>query len=75
MIKSKCVMPRRPEGAGRFRPTDFTAVARALCVQGVRVQQPDEIGPASRRALEMEEPVVVDVVTNIMPRAPERWGA
>ena len=75
MIKLKCVRPRRPEDAGRFRPTDFTAVARALCVQGIRLQQPDEIGPALRRALEMEEPLVVDVVTNIMPRAPEPWGA
>ena len=28
-----------------------------------------------QQALEMEEPVVVDVVTNIMPRAPEPWDA
>jgi hypothetical protein len=27
------------------------------------------------KALEMEEPMVVDVVTNIMPRAPQRWVA
>jgi acetolactate synthase-1/2/3 large subunit len=50
-------------------------VARAFGVQSISVERPDEIGPALRRALEMEEPVVVDVVTNIEPRAPELWRA
>jgi acetolactate synthase-1/2/3 large subunit len=67
--------PGHPEQIVRFGPTDFAAVARAFGVQGMRVEQAAEVGPALRRALEMEEPVVVDVVTNIMPRAPEPWVA
>ena len=65
--------PGHPEDIVRFGPTDFAAVARAFGVHGIRVEQPGEIGPALRRALEMDEPVVVDVVTDIMPRAPEPW--
>jgi acetolactate synthase-1/2/3 large subunit len=67
--------PGHPEQIVRFGPTDFAAVARSFGVQGIRVERPDELGPALRRALAMEEPVLVDVVTNIMPRAPEPWGA
>lgn len=75
LISMQGATPGRPDEIVRFGPTDFAAVARAFGVQGIRVERPDEIGPALRRALEMEEPVVVDVVTNIMPRAPEPWEA
>jgi len=58
----------------RFGPTDFAAVARAFGVQGIRVEQPGGIGPALRRALDMDEPVVVDVVTDIASPAPVPWA-
>ena len=72
-----CRATRRAPGADllRFGPTDFAAVARAFGVQGIRVEHPTKIAPALRRALAMDEPVVVDVVTDIMPRAPEPWVA
>ena len=75
LISMQGATPGHPEQIVRFGPTDFAAVARAFGVQGIRVEQPNEVGPALRRALEMDEPVVVDVVTNIMPRAPEPWVA
>jgi acetolactate synthase-1/2/3 large subunit len=75
LITMQGATPGHPEQIVRFGPTDFAAIARSFGVQGIRVEQPDEVGPALRRALEMEEPVVVDVVTNIMPRAPEPWVA
>jgi len=75
LVKMQGATPGHPEHIVRFGPTDFAAVARAFGVQGIRVERPDELAPALRRALQMEEPVVVDVVTNIMPRAPESWVA
>jgi acetolactate synthase-1/2/3 large subunit len=66
--------PGHPEQIMRFGPTDFAAVARSFGVHGIRVEQPGALGPALRRALEMDEPVVVDVVTDIEPRAPEPWA-
>jgi acetolactate synthase-1/2/3 large subunit len=56
-----------------FGPTDFTAVAKCFGVRGIRVERPSEIGPALTTALAAGEPVVVDVVTDIDPRAPEPW--
>lgn len=57
----------------RFGPTDFAAVAKSFGVKGIRVERPSEIAPALAEALAAEETVVVDVVTDIEPRAPEPW--
>jgi acetolactate synthase-1/2/3 large subunit len=56
-----------------FGPTDFAAVARSFGVRGIRVTQPGDIGPALEDALAAHETVVVDVVTDIDPCAPEPW--
>jgi thiamine pyrophosphate-dependent acetolactate synthase large subunit-like protein len=65
--------PGRGEELIRFGPTDFTAVARSFGVRGIRVERPDEIAPALQQALAADEPVLVDVVTDLEPRAPEAW--
>ncbi|HXC90234.1 MAG TPA: thiamine pyrophosphate-binding protein [Stellaceae bacterium] len=65
--------PGRGEALVRFGPTDFTAVARSFGVRGIRVEHPSEIAPALNEALAADEPVVVDVVTDLEPRAPEPW--
>jgi acetolactate synthase I/II/III large subunit len=66
--------PGRGEELIRFGPTDFTAVARSFGVRGVRVERAAEIAPALAEALRADEPVVVDVVTDLESRAPEPWA-
>jgi len=66
--------PGRGEELIRFGPTDFTAVARSFGVRGVRVERAEAIRPALSEALQAGEPVVVDVVTDLEPRAPEPWA-
>ncbi len=58
----------------RFGPTDFTAVAKSFGVRGIRVEHPAEIAPALAEALGAGEPVLIDVVTDLEPRAPEPWA-
>jgi acetolactate synthase I/II/III large subunit len=65
--------PGRGEELIRFGPTDFTAVASSFGVRGIRVEQPSEIAPALREALAADETVVLDVVTDLEPRAPAPW--
>ncbi|HEX3861262.1 MAG TPA: thiamine pyrophosphate-binding protein [Stellaceae bacterium] len=65
--------PGRGEELIRFGPTDFTKVAESLGVRGIRVERPEQIGPALKEALAANAPVVVDVVTQLEPRAPEQW--
>jgi pyruvate dehydrogenase (quinone) len=43
---------------------DFAAYARQLGLQGIRVEEPGEIGPAWDRALGHEGPSLIDVVTD-----------
>jgi acetolactate synthase-1/2/3 large subunit len=57
-----------------FGPTNFADIARAFGVEGIRVEQPGELRPALERALAMNAPVVVDVVTDADVRAPEAWS-
>ncbi|HVC53003.1 MAG TPA: thiamine pyrophosphate-binding protein [Stellaceae bacterium] len=66
--------PGRGEELIRFGPTDFTAVARSFGVRGIRVEDPSQIGPALADAMAADEPVLVDVVTALDPRAPEFWS-
>ncbi|HVC54740.1 MAG TPA: thiamine pyrophosphate-binding protein [Stellaceae bacterium] len=66
--------PGRGEELIRFGPTDFTAVAASFGVRGIRVEQPQQIAKALHDALAAEEPVVIDVVTDLEPRAPDPWA-
>jgi len=66
--------PGRGEELVRFGPTDFTAVARSFGVRGIRVERVDALAPALSEAIQADEPVVVDVVTDIEPRAPAPWA-
>ncbi len=53
----------RMEEQYRFRDTDFARLAEDLGAVGIRVERPEQIGPAIRRALAAGRPAVVDVVT------------
>ncbi|MGE5270679.1 MAG: thiamine pyrophosphate-binding protein [Thiohalocapsa sp.] len=66
--------PGRGEELIRFGPTDFAAVAKSFGVRGIRVEQPGELAGALQQALMADEPVLVDVVTDLEPRAPEPWS-
>jgi acetolactate synthase-1/2/3 large subunit len=63
----------KPSDLMRFRNVDFSQLAKAMGCQGIRVERPDEIGPALGHALAAEAPVVVDVVTDPRVQAPEPW--
>jgi acetolactate synthase-1/2/3 large subunit len=65
--------PGRGEALVRFGPTDFAAVAQNFGVRGIRVDHPAALASALTAALAADEPVVVDVVTDLEPRAPEPW--
>lgn len=67
----------RPDAAAellRFGPTDFTQVARSFGLDGIRVERPEDIAPALRRAMAADHTMVVDVATDIEARAPAPWA-
>jgi acetolactate synthase-1/2/3 large subunit len=66
--------PGRGEELIRFGPTDFTKVAASFGVRGIRVEEPSQLAGALSEAIAADEPVLVDVVTQLEPRAPEPWS-
>ncbi len=64
----------RQEELNRFGPTDFAALARTLGIEGIRVEDPADLAPALNRAIAARKPALIDVVTDIDPRAPEPWA-
>ncbi len=54
----------------KFRDTDFAKIAREMGCFGIRVEHPEEISRALKRALEADVAAVVDVVTDPEHDAP-----
>lgn len=55
-----------------FVETDHAAIARAIGVEGVRVDKPEDILPALKNALESGKTVVLDVIVDPYAYAPVR---
>jgi acetolactate synthase-1/2/3 large subunit len=63
----------RAEEMWRFPDVDFARIAEGFGCAGIRVESPSDIGPALERAIAMNKPVVVDVVTDMYAIAPHPW--
>ena len=53
--------------------TNFAAIVQNMGAIGIRVEVADEIGPAFKKALKMNKPVVIDIATDINIVAPLAW--
>lgn len=61
--------------AGELISPDFAAVARGFGIEGVRVESPEDLGPALRRAIASEGPVVVEAIQDRDPANTEGINA
>jgi pyruvate dehydrogenase (quinone) len=52
------------EASQALPPFDFAAYARQLGLEGIRVERPEEVGPAWDRALAAGRPALIDVLTD-----------
>ncbi|MEW6333056.1 MAG: thiamine pyrophosphate-dependent enzyme, partial [Thermodesulfobacteriota bacterium] len=57
----------------KFQKTDFAKLAEDMGCVGIRVEKPGQIAEAFKRALGVNRPVVIDVVTDPACRAPGPW--
>ncbi len=64
----------RAEEMWRFPDVDFAKIAEGFGCAGIRVEKPGELNGAFRRAIAMNKPVVVDVVTDLYAIAPHPWA-
>ena len=63
----------RAEEMWRFPDVDFAKIAEGFGCVGMRVEKPGDLAPALERAIRMNKPVVVDVVTDMYAIAPHPW--
>ncbi len=62
-----------PEGGANlytFKPVNFSRLAEEFGCYGIRVEKPEEIGPAIKKALDMGRPAVVEVMTDSKATVP-----
>jgi acetolactate synthase-1/2/3 large subunit len=50
--------------ASEFIETDFAALARAYKCNGIRIEKPEEIAPALKKAFEGKTATLLDIVTS-----------
>jgi acetolactate synthase-1/2/3 large subunit len=66
-----------PDERGRemwgFTPVNFVKVAESLGCMGIRVEKPEQMGPAIQKALAAGKPVVIDTVTDHRAFSPKTW--
>ena len=63
----------RAEEMWRFPELNFAKIAEAFGCAGIRVEKPGELNGALKKAIAMNKPVVVDVVTDMYAIAPHPW--
>ena len=63
----------RADDLTHFEPVDFARVAEAFGCRSTRIEDPADLAPALEAAIAADEPAVIDVVTDPLPRAPESW--
>ena len=63
----------RAQDLTHFEPVSFAAVSDAFGCNGIRVEDPADLVDAIRAGIESEEPTVIDIATDPMPRAPAAW--
>lgn len=57
--------PGRKQDLYEFAPVNFSNLAREMGCNAVRVEKPEDIGPAVEKALQSGKPSVVEVLTDI----------
>ena len=65
----------RAEEMWRFPDINFAKVAESFGCVGLRVEKPGDLNETLKRAIAMDKPVVVDVVSDMYAIAPHPWTA
>lgn len=53
--------------AMEYPEADFAAVARGMGCKGLKIENPDDLKPALKAAIDSDRPAVIDVVTSKEP--------
>jgi acetolactate synthase-1/2/3 large subunit len=52
---------------------NFAKIAEGFGCVGIRVEKPEEIAAALHQAMSLNQPVVIDIVSDVNAFAPKAW--
>ncbi len=64
---------KNPNSLSDFSPTNFAVIAESMGATGFRVEDPQDLEETIQQALELDRPVVIDVLTDVNQSAPAPW--
>jgi acetolactate synthase-1/2/3 large subunit len=66
--------PGKIDALCRFGKVNFANIAREMGCFGIRVERPEKIAGAIKKALDSNLPAVVEVITDIKSITPQPWS-
>jgi acetolactate synthase-1/2/3 large subunit len=63
----------RAEELWKFKPVNFANIAESFGCVGMRVENPNELAGALKKAIKLNKPVVIDVVSDVNAFAAKAW--
>ncbi len=63
----------KAEDLWKFKQLNFAQIAESFGCVGIRVEHPDEIAPALKKAIGLNKPVVIDIVSDVNAFAVKAW--
>ena len=63
-----------PKELWEMNHLNFAKIAEGFGCAGIRVEKPEEISAAIQKAMRLNQPVVIDIVTDVNAFAPKAWS-
>ena len=74
MFEDKKSIHHHPKELWEMNHLNFAKIAEGFGCAGIRVEKPEEISAAIQKAMRLNQPVVIDIVTDVNAFAPKAWS-
>ena len=73
VFEDKKSINHHPKELWEMNQLNFAKIAEGFGCVGIRVEKPEEISKALQKAMSLNQPVVIDIVSDIGAFAPKAW--
>ena len=74
VFEDKKSIHHHPKELWEMNHLNFAKIAEGFGCAGIRVEKPEEISAAIQKAMRLNQPVVIDIVTDVNAFAPKAWS-
>ncbi len=73
VFEDKKSINHQPKELWEMNHLNFAKIAEGFGCVGIRVESPEDIAPALQKAISLNQPVVIDIVSDVNAFAPKAW--